>query len=112
MSVAAGEEDGLLAVNDHWEVEHRAHEAGAEMPVEEGDEHSGKNSNVTSTHKWTTSHRQKSFTVMLMVKKRRTFTGQPQKRAMRRQTTWPRGCFPADAAHAVAPVWSSSSESC
>ena len=56
MSVAAGEEDGLLAVNDHWEVEHRAHEAGAEMPVKEGDEHSGENSTVTSTHKWTTSH--------------------------------------------------------
>ncbi len=32
MSVAACEEDGLLAVNDHWEVEQRAHEAGAEMP--------------------------------------------------------------------------------
>ncbi len=59
MSVAADEEDGLIAVNDHWEVEHRTHVAGAEMPVEEGDEHSGKNSNVASTHKWTTSHRQK-----------------------------------------------------
>ncbi len=59
MSVAAGEEGGKLAVNDHWEDEHRAHEAGAEMPIEEGDDHSGKNSNVTSTHKWTTSHRQK-----------------------------------------------------
>ena len=30
MSVAVCEEDGLLAVNDHWEVEQRAHEAGAE----------------------------------------------------------------------------------
>ncbi len=27
MSVAAGEEGGKLAVDDHWEVEHRAHEA-------------------------------------------------------------------------------------
>ena len=59
LRVAAGEEGGKLAVNDHWEDEHRAHEAGAEMPIEEGDDHSGKNSNVTSTHKWTTSHRQK-----------------------------------------------------
>ena len=28
LRVAAGEEGGKLAVNDHWEDEHRAHEAG------------------------------------------------------------------------------------
>ena len=63
MSVAAGEEDGLLAVNDHWEVEQRAHEAGAEMPRRS---HAiatitvVKISNVMSTLMWTTGHRQKS----------------------------------------------------
>ncbi len=62
-SVAAGEEDGLLAVNDHWEVEHRAHEAGAEMPRRS---HAIATitvvniSNVMSTLMWTTGHRQKS----------------------------------------------------
>ncbi len=30
MSVAAGGQDGQLVAIDHWEVDHRAHEAGAE----------------------------------------------------------------------------------
>ncbi len=28
LRVAAGEEGGKLAADDHWEVEHRVHEAG------------------------------------------------------------------------------------
>ncbi len=32
MSGAAGEEGGMLAAIDHWKVDHRAHEAGAESP--------------------------------------------------------------------------------
>ena len=63
MSVAACEEDGLLAVNDHWEVEQRAHEAGAEMPRRS---HAiatitvVKISNVMSTLMWTTGRRQRT----------------------------------------------------